>query len=108
MKNKSLNTPLVFMLGAATGGIAALLLAPTSGRELRERIGEDTEKLRLATTEKAREARDKMTEKYRDTAQQGRELVASAKENTDAYREAVKGAVKEGKAAYDRELAKTH
>jgi gas vesicle protein len=106
MSNKWSHTMTAFLLGAATGGIAALLFAPTSGRELRGKIGESSDKLRTAADEKAREAREKVVEKYQETTERARGLAAGAKESADTYRVAVKEAFKEGKAAYDREVAK--
>jgi gas vesicle protein len=44
-----------FFLGAATGGVAALLLAPKSGRELREELAEERARVRERAYEKARE-----------------------------------------------------
>jgi gas vesicle protein len=95
----------LFLLGAATGGLAALLFAPSSGRELREKIGEGSEKLRAAAAEKVGEVREQVAEKYQETTRHAGELADGAKKSAEAYGHAVKKAVKKGKAAYDRELA---
>jgi len=106
MSNNSSDTLLAFLLGAATGGIAALLLAPTSGRELREKIGEGAEKTRATAIDTARQAGEKVTAKYEEATERAREVATGAKESAETHGKAVKEAVKEGKAAYDRELAK--
>lgn len=43
-----------FLLGAALGAIAALLLAPKSGRELRESLAEEGKKLRDRAVDEGR------------------------------------------------------
>lgn len=106
MGNNTSNTLMAFLLGAATGGIATLLLAPTSGRELREKLGEGAEKTRAATIDAARQAGEKATAKYEEATERAREVATGARESAEAHGKAVKEAVKEGKAAYDRELAK--
>ncbi len=50
------------MLGAILGGIAALLLAPKPGDELREEIG----KTATGAKEKAEDLKEQMTAKYQD------------------------------------------
>ena len=73
-----------FLLGAVTGAAVALLMAPTTGEEMRRIVGE-----------KARQGRDRAT----DAAQQGREFlnrqrdqISSAVERgRDAYRQARSG-----------------
>lgn len=106
MGNDTSNTLMAFLLGAATGGIAALLLAPSSGRELREKIGEGAEKTRTTAIETARQAGEKVSAKYDEATERAREMATGAKESAETHGKAVKEAVKEGKAAYDRELAK--
>lgn len=107
MSQQGSNTVMAFLLGAAVGGITALLLAPSSGRELREKIGEGADKARTRAIETAREAREKVTEKYGEGTEKAREVAASLRESAESHGTAVKEAFKEGKAAYDRELAKT-
>ena len=106
MSNEKSHTLMAFMLGAVAGGVAALLLAPASGRELREKIGEGAEKVRATTLDTAHQAGEKVTQKYGETTEKARELAASVRESADAHGKAVKEALKEGKSAYDRELAK--
>jgi gas vesicle protein len=67
-----------FLLGAVTGAVAALLLAPATGDEARQYVGE-----------KAREGRDRATE----AARHGREFI-------NRQRETVKSAIDRGREAY--------
>jgi gas vesicle protein len=69
-----------FLIGAMTGAAVALLLAPTTGEEMRRIIGD-----------KAREGREKANE----TARQGREFV-------NRQRDTLATAVDRGREAYQR------
>jgi len=69
-----------FLIGAVAGAAVALLLAPTSGEEMRRRLAE-----------KAREGR----EKANDAAREGREFV-------NRQREHLTTAVDRGREAYQR------
>jgi gas vesicle protein len=71
---------LAFLLGAITGAAAALLLAPASGEETREYLGQ-----------KARESRARA----RDAVQQGREVYK-------AQREQLTSAVERGREAFQQ------
>ena len=69
-----------FVLGAITGATVALLMAPTTGEEMRRKLGE-----------KAREGRDRAS----DAARQGREFV-------NRQRETFASAVERGREAYNQ------
>ena len=72
---------LAFLVGAVAGAAVALLYAPATGRETRERLGE-----------KAREGRDRANEaaaRGRDAMNRGRETMANALERgREAYQQA--------------------
>jgi gas vesicle protein len=69
-----------FVLGAVTGAAVALLMAPTTGEEMRRVLGE-----------KAREGRDRAEE----AARQGREFI-------NRQRETVNSAIDRGRQAYNQ------
>ena len=69
-----------FLLGAITGAAVALLMAPTTGEEMRRILGE-----------KAREGRDKAS----DAARQGREFINRQRDNFSS-------AVERGREAYNQ------
>ena len=69
-----------FLLGAITGAAVALLMAPTTGEEMRRILGE-----------KAREGRDKANE----AARQGREFINRQRDNFSS-------AVERGREAYNQ------
>jgi gas vesicle protein len=73
-----------FVLGAVTGAAVALLMAPTSGEEMRRLIGE-----------KAREGADRAG----DAARQGRDLV-------NRGRETLSSAIDRGREAYEQARGK--
>ena len=78
-----------FVLGAVTGAAVALLMAPTTGEEMRRMIGE-----------KAREGRERAEE----AARQGRDFLNRQRDNVssaidrgrEAYQQARTGSVKPG------------
>jgi gas vesicle protein len=81
-----------FVLGAVTGAAVALLMAPTTGEEMRRVIGD-----------KAREGRERAEE----AARQGREFLNRQRDNVssaiergrEAYQQARTGSVKPGQEA---------
>lgn len=93
--NSGANFLVGFFVGAAMGVMGALLLAPKSGRELREELVDEGRKLRDRAVDDARRARERTEEvageiKTRGEAafQKGREGVA---ETTETARKAAKG-----------------
>jgi gas vesicle protein len=104
-----------FLLGAAVGGIAALLFAPRSGQETRRQLSEtagslqdrgvaavrsvadDARSLTSETTTKVREKAGEVSELVRDTVH---DAASSARGQVDA----VKEATSEAKRAYQKEM----
>ena len=75
------NILLAFILGAVGGAALALLYAPASGRETRERLAEKAEEARARAAEAAAKGRDVLT--------QGRETLSTAIERgREAYQQA--------------------
>lgn len=89
------DTFLAFVLGMATGGVIALLLAPASGKETRRKIKETSADI----YQRGRDSVERVGEQIGIKA---KHLGDSARHQVDA----VKGAVAEGKDAYRRELGK--
>lgn len=75
-----------FFVGAAMGSMAALLLAPRSGRELRRGFTEGGEKLRETTTRTVSELKGSSHD-AREAFERAREALAAA---VDGLREATK------------------
>lgn len=86
---------LAFVMGAAIGGGLALLSAPRSGRETRERVREMTDDVR----ERVKEATDDAEKRIRQTIEEGREALQEKKEM-------VKSAIDAGREAMDAEREK--
>lgn len=105
MNNNSNNTVLAFLLGAATGGLAALLLAPTSGKNLRDRIGEQAGKAGSEAARLASQTRAAAIGGYREAARRTEKVVDDTSTKAKAGKKAVVDAVAEGKASYAREIA---
>jgi len=59
-------TLLAFLVGGAVGAVAALLLAPATGRETRERLSDWTENARHKGEKFLREKRDHLAEKVEE------------------------------------------
>jgi gas vesicle protein len=75
------NILLGFILGAVSGAALALLYAPASGRETRERLAERAEEARAKAAEAAAKGRDALA--------QGRETLNTAIERgREAYQQA--------------------
>ena len=82
---------LLFLLGAASGAIVALLCAPASGRESRQYIGR-----------RAREAREQAAaaaSKARDLMQQGTDAMVTS---LDQWRSRMNSVIDQGREAYQR------
>jgi gas vesicle protein len=72
---------LAFILGAVSGAALALLYAPSSGRETRERLAEKADEARARAADAAAKGRDALT--------QGRETLTTAIERgREAYQQA--------------------
>lgn len=108
MNNNSNTTVLAFLLGAATGGIAALLLAPTSGKNLRDRVGEQAGKAGAEAARLADEARAAAVGGYREAARRTEDVVDNTKAKAKAGKKAVLEAVAEGKASYARDMGSSN
>jgi gas vesicle protein len=94
---------LSFLVGALTGAAAAILMAPRSGRETREMLGE-----------RWRDAADRGRQMTDDAVQKGRQAIDDASTYVDRQREALEkrrdrlaAAVEAGKQAYREEKEKT-
>ena len=75
------NILLAFILGAVSGAALALLYAPASGRETRERLAEKAEEARARAADAAAKGREVLT--------QGRETLSTAIERgREAYQQA--------------------
>jgi gas vesicle protein len=83
---------LAFLSGAAVGAVAALLMAPQSGRDSREQLKGYARR----AGENLREATDKAGETWQTAIEKGREVVSGQKsilkEALDAGREAMRRA----------------
>ncbi len=83
-----------FALGLAGGAAAALLYAPSEGREMRSYLAD-----------RAKEGRDKAmsaAERGREYVDRGRECVNEGREVLDHGREVISTAIHEGREAYRR------
>jgi gas vesicle protein len=85
MNRETGNVLLGFLVGAVAGGVAALLFAPASGRETRQKIADGLSK-----------AKDRACDGYE-----------SAKEYAKTQKDALKEGLQEGKEAYKRAAGKS-
>lgn len=115
MSNDSSNTLLAFLLGAVVGGVAAVLLTPTSGPEMRRRVGDAADRFRedardladaasRAASEAARDSRDRVRRVTEQASERFGKTVDEARRGAGAQRAALLRAYEEGKQAYEREL----
>jgi len=86
---------LSFLLGGVVGAGLALLFAPQSGRETRQKIRELADDVKDKTTEYAHQAKEKVSS-----------LVDEGKGYYDEKKSILKSAVDAGKEAYEKEKEK--
>jgi len=96
-----------FALGATVGAIVALLLAPKSGRELREDLADATRK----GVDRARETGSQLSARaggyYETASTRVGELAASAREAAARRGERLTSALEAGRQAYHEEKRRT-
>lgn len=102
-----------FLTGAILGATAALLLAPRSGRETREKLMEFGEEMRDRANylpENLKEHGAAMTERGREMIERGRELIKrgtgmidEGKDFLDEKKQALNDAIEAGREAMKRE-----
>jgi gas vesicle protein len=105
--SKSSDTALAFLLGAVTGGVIALLLAPEKGEVTRKKIRDGAGDIYGRGKSLAGEAGQRTKERALETGEWVKEKAADVAGTARAQVEAVKSAVAEGKEAYRRELEKS-
>lgn len=93
--SSSSDNMLAFLMGAAIGGVAALLLAPDKGEVTRKKIKKGISDIQ----DRGEDYYEEAEKALRDAA---KELSDAAKHQVDA----VKEAISEGKDTYKKELAK--
>ena len=93
---------LSFLLGALSGAALAILLAPRSGRETREMLGE---KLR-ETADRSRRLGEQVLEKGREAAEDASGYVERQREALEKRRDRLSAAVEAGRQTYRDEKEK--
>lgn len=98
------NGALGFLLGAATGAVAASLLTPKSGPEVRREISDKAREYTDEATEWARSASGTAGMGVQRAGDRTRETVNGFKELANAQKLALMEAFEEGRRAYRKEL----
>ena len=96
-----------FAIGATVGAVVALLLAPKSGRELREDLADATRKGVDRARETGAQLSTRAGEYYETAASRAGELAASAREAAARRGERLTSAVEAGRQAYREEKRRT-
>ncbi len=99
-KNHGSDKFLFFLAGAGIGVVAALLLAPKSGRETRELITRKATDSRDFVTNKVTEGRQIVEEKSRKMSDDFTTFLDKSKEAVQRQKEQLGAAFEAGKAAY--------
>ena len=105
--SKNTDAVLAFLLGAVTGGVIALLLAPEIGEVTRGKIRQGAADLYGRGRDLVDRGQKELTDKVSHAGDKAREKMQDVSEGTRHQLEAVKGAVAEGKEAYRREMEKS-
>ena len=100
------NTTLAFLAGALAGGVAALLMAPRSGRETREQLQETTREALDQGREKVGDAADAVSERARGAQQTLTDRATDVARTAENQVEAVREAADAGRSTYQQELQK--
>ena len=98
--SRNTNTLLAFVLGAAVGGITALLLAPDKGENTRRR-------LRDGGASGLRRSKDALNRTAASLEEDAREKGQNVSDAVRQRVEAARGAVSEARDAYRREMDRT-
>lgn len=88
-----------FFVGAAMGVMGALLLAPKSGRELRETLADEGKRLRDRAVEESRRVRERSNEILEDVRERGTTAYQKTREGIHETSDTAKKAAKEVKEA---------
>ena len=93
---------LSFLLGGLVGAALATLFAPRSGRETREILGERFRE----TADKGREIRDKVAGRSREMVDEASDYLKTAKEDVERRKDRLTSAIEAGRQAYREEKNK--
>jgi len=94
---------LSFLVGALTGAAAAVLLAPRSGRETREMLGDKWRE----TADRSRELGEQAVQRSREVLDDASGYVDRQRGELEKRRDRLAAAVEAGKQAYREEKEKT-
>ncbi len=92
--NSGANFLVGFFVGTAIGAMAALLLAPKSGKELRERIVDEGKRLRTRATEEGRRLAERSDEVISDVRDRGQAAYQKGREGIQETAESAKKAAR--------------
>jgi gas vesicle protein len=96
-----------FLLGAVTGGVIALLLAPEKGEVTRHKIRKGANDLYGKGRSLVKDTGEDLTERAGQLAEKARDKAQDVAEGARHHVSAVKEAFAEGREAYRRELEKS-
>lgn len=92
--NSGANFLVGFFVGAAMGVMGALLLAPKSGRELREELADEGRKLRDRAVDESRRVRERTEEVASEIRHRGEAAYQKGREGLSETKESAKKAAK--------------
>jgi gas vesicle protein len=92
--NNGANFLVGFFVGTAIGAMAALLLAPKTGKELRETLAGEGKRLRDRATEEGRRLRDRSEEVLSDVRGRGEAAYQKGREGIQETAESAKKAAR--------------
>jgi gas vesicle protein len=96
MNRETSNVLLGFLVGAVAGGVAALLFAPSPGKETRQKIADGLG-----------QGCDKLYKEYEHAKEYARDKKETVKEYAKTQKEALKEGLHEGTEAYKRAAGKS-
>jgi gas vesicle protein len=105
--SRNSDTVLAFLLGAVTGGVIALLLAPEKGEVTRGRIRKGASDIYVKGRGCVDGSQKEVRHRAEDLAERAKDKAHDAADSARQQIQAVKEAVAEGKDAYRREMEKS-
>ena len=103
MSSNNDHTVMAFILGAAAGGLAALLLAPESGRDTRRRLRDGAEDYYDRGSDRVRELAGDTRDRASDVSDTVKDHVSGVGRTARTQVEAMREAAEEAKEAYLKE-----
>ncbi len=101
------NPAACFILGIGVGAAVAIMFAPASGSETRQKLSDSVSSGKQWVTDKTRYAADQVSARSQEAMEKGREIVDRGRQAVNTGREQVTAAVDAGRQAYREAVSRS-